>query len=200
MGNFTEDVKVVNRLSGKVHQWELCEPVRYSLPQPDGEIIHVPPLFKTDFASVPRPLWFWVAPWGRHGRAAILHDFLYQHGSVIDSTGTMRRPSKREADRIFREAMAVLDTVILTNSELWRRFPAPVVSTRLAVAAPRRWLMWAAVATFGFRAYKRQQDKGSAPALEHQMLVDVAALIAAEGQGPDGAGDPGVPARSLQLT
>lgn len=177
MASFTEDVQVVNRLSGKVHEWELCEPVRYYITDPGGDTIHVPPRFKTDFASVPRPLWWWTAPWGRHGRAAILHDFLYQLGSIIDPTGTMRRPGKREADRIFREAMAVLDREILTTSTWWRRFPASVVRARLALAVPRRWLMWAAVALFGFAAYQRQQDKGSAPPLEHQMLVDVAALM-----------------------
>jgi Protein of unknown function (DUF1353) len=33
--------------------------------------------FVTDFASVPRPLW-WVFPqWEIYGHAALLHDFLY---------------------------------------------------------------------------------------------------------------------------
>jgi hypothetical protein len=175
MARFTQDVTVVNHLSGRVHQWELCEPMTYKLvDSDDAEFVTVPPAFKTDFASVPRPFWFWLAPWGRHGRAAIVHDFLYQLGAVTDPGAPvatrLRRPSKREADRIFRQAMAVLDRVILTNTKLWK----PLVWVRRALAVPRRWLMWAAVALFGHWAYKKEQAKGTAPPLEHEMLEDVA--------------------------
>lgn len=189
MSRFTEDVEVVNRLSGRVHEWELRVAVSYYLTEPGGETVHVPPAFKTDFASVPRPFWFWVAPWGRHGRAAILHDFLYQLGSVTCPGGTLRRPGKREADRIFLKAMAVLDQEILTKSTFWRRFPGPVMDARLALAVPRRWLIWLAVAVFGFSSYKRQQDKGSGPALEHQMLLDIAGSL----EPVDGPHHPNLP-------
>jgi hypothetical protein len=155
MAQFTEAVTVVNRLAGRVHDWELCEPMSYRLvDRPDAEVVNVPPGFVTDFASVPRPVWFWIAPWGRHGRAAIVHDFLYRNGSVTDvAARQMRRPSKAEADRIFRDAMAVLDHAILGGI--------------------RRSLMWAAVALFGKGAYKKRQRKDDAPPLEHEMLVDV---------------------------
>jgi hypothetical protein len=187
MARFTKDVKVVNHISGRVHAWEMCDPMTYRLVDlDDAEFVTVTPTFVTDFASVPRPFWFFIAPWGRHGRAAIVHDFVYQRGAVtnplapVDSSSRMRRPSKRESDRIFRQAMAVLDEVILTNSKLWNRpLLKPVLGIRLALAAPRRWLMWAAVACFGFFAYKKEQAKGSAPALEHRMLTDVAELVAA---------------------
>jgi hypothetical protein len=147
----------------------------------DAEVVTAPPGFKTDFASVPRPFWFWLAPWGRHGRAAIVHDFLYQLGAVTDPVAKeLRRPSKRETDRIFRQAMAVLDEVILTKNTLWRRSPKPIVRARLALAGVRRWVMWTAVAVFGHWAYKKEQAKGSAPPLEHRMLEDVAALVGTE--------------------
>lgn len=190
MAHFTEDVTVVNHLSGRVHQWELCEPMTYRLvDSDDAEFVTVPPAFKTDFASVPRPFWFWLAPWGRHGRAAIIHDFLYQLGAVTNPRAPvatrLRRPPKREADRIFRQAMAVLDEVILTNSKLGSGALKPLVRVRLALAVPRRWLMWAAVALFGHWAYKKEQAKGSAPPLEREMLEDVAAQLRAEGRdGP----------------
>lgn len=182
MSRFTEDVTVTNRLSGRVHRWKLEEPVSYRVVDADdSEVVTVPPGFHTDFASIPRPFWFWIAPWGRHGRAAIVHDFLYQLGAVTDpDTRTLRRPSKREADRIFRQAMAVLDRVILGRSAFWRRFPALVLHVRLIFAGVRRWIMWAAVALFGHFAYQRQQRKGSAPAAEHRMLEDVAAMLRAE--------------------
>jgi Protein of unknown function (DUF1353) len=174
MAQFTADVKVVNHLSGRVHQWELCDPMVYRFVDTDeSEVVTVPPNFVTDFASVPRPFWFVISPWGRHGRAAIVHDFLYQLGGVTNpGAGTMRRPPKAEADCIFRQAMGVLDGIILRN----KRF----VHLRLALAWPRRWVMWAAVAVFGHWAYKKEQKKGTAPPLEHEMLEDVVAQVRAE--------------------
>jgi Protein of unknown function (DUF1353) len=174
VARFTEDVTVVNHLSGRVHGWELCEPMTYRVVDAeDAEVVTVPPKFVTDFASVPRPFWFAISPWGRHGRAAIVHDFLYQLGGVTDpAAGAMRRPPKSEADRIFRQAMGVLDEVILGK----KRF----VRLRLAFAWPRRWTMWAAVALFGHWAYKKEQKKGTAPPLEHDMLEDVVAQVRAE--------------------
>jgi hypothetical protein len=179
MARFTEDVRVVNRLSGRVFEWELCEPVSYRIVDtPESEVVNVPPEFRTDFASVPRPFWTLISPWGRHGRAAIVHDFLYQLGGVTDvGAQSMRRPPKREADRIFRQAMAVLDEVILGASAFWNRFPRWVVRSRIGFAGIRRWTMWAAVAVFGFKAYKRQQTKGTAPPLEHAMLLDVERML-----------------------
>lgn len=175
MARFTGDVTVVNRLSGGVHQWELCEPLSYRIADVhDSEVVNVPPGFVTDFASVPRPLWFYVAPWGRHGRAAILHDFLYQQGAVTDVRArTMRRPPRLEADRIFREAMAVLDRKILGASR-WGRLPGLLFEARLFLAGMRRALIWLAVVVFGHWAYQRQQAEGSAPALEHEMLTELA--------------------------
>ena len=179
MARFTEDVRVVNRLSGRVHQWELCDHMTYRLVDTDtSEVVTVAPGFVTDFASVPQPLWWWAAPWGRHGRAAIVHDYLYQLGSVTDPlAGALRRPSKAEADRIFRQAMGVLDVVILSRSR-WRRL-GPLFQVRLALAAVKRWLMWSAVALFGHWAYKRQRDVGGAPPVEHEMLVGVVELMQA---------------------
>lgn len=39
--------------------------------------IDVPPRFMTDYASTPRFLWWFVKPWGNHGMAAVIHDWLY---------------------------------------------------------------------------------------------------------------------------
>jgi hypothetical protein len=183
MARITEALTVVNHLSGRVHDWELVEPMTYRLVQPDeGEVVTVPPGFRTDFASIPRPFWSVIAPWGRHGRAAVIHDFLYQLGAVTDPTrATLRRPSKREADRIFREAMVVLDHAVLRRSERRRRISAPLLRLRFAAAATRRWLLWGAVALFGHWAYAREQRRGTAPALEHAMLEDVATMLRAGG-------------------
>lgn len=64
-----------------------------------GLLIHVPVGFETDFASVPRFLWNLVPPWGPHGKAAVLHDFLYRKESGF---------SKIVGDAIFCEALEVM--------------------------------------------------------------------------------------------
>jgi hypothetical protein len=85
MARFTEDVTVVNRLSGRVFGWSLCEPVSYFLDHaPGSEVVNVPPGFATDFASVPRPFRTIISPWGRHGRAAIVHDSLSPLGGITE--------------------------------------------------------------------------------------------------------------------
>lgn len=63
-----------------------------------GAIVLVPAGFITDLASVPRALWSVFPPHGKYAKAAILHDYLYEH--AINT--------KRYADNIFLEAMEVL--------------------------------------------------------------------------------------------
>lgn len=63
-------------------------------------LIEVPKTFLTDFASIPG--WARVAfsPFGRHAKAAVLHDWLYAIGE----------PCRREvADRVFDHAMKELE-------------------------------------------------------------------------------------------
>jgi hypothetical protein len=65
---------------------------------PSKEIIDVPIGYKTDLTSVPRILWWLFPPHGKYSKAAIVHDYLY-----TEAIGT-----KKEADKIFYEAMGVL--------------------------------------------------------------------------------------------
>lgn len=64
-----------------------------------GIIIRVPAGFVTDFASVPRFFWRVVPPMGEHGKACVVHDFLYRKPSGFN---------KRLADAIFFDAMETL--------------------------------------------------------------------------------------------
>lgn len=65
---------------------------------------YVPAGFLTDGASVPRPFWWLIPPWGNYGQASVLHDILCE-------TGTMFRDelpyeiTRKEADYIFLDAM-----------------------------------------------------------------------------------------------
>lgn len=72
-----------------------------------GIKIRVPAGFETDFASVPRFFWRLLPPWGRYGKAAVLHDFLYRKASGF---------SKVVGDAIFYEAMELLDV------PWWKRY------------------------------------------------------------------------------
>lgn len=55
----------------------------------------VPAGFKTDFASVPRWLWWFIAPMGKHSAGALVHDYLY----------SKRLYARRICDAIFLELM-----------------------------------------------------------------------------------------------
>lgn len=70
---------------------------------------------RTDFASVPRPLVWFIPAYGRYTKAAVLHDHLCR----LSREG---RFSRRDADGMFRQAMRTLNVALL-----------------------RRWIMWAAV-------------------------------------------------------
>jgi hypothetical protein len=62
--------------------------------------IVVPKQFRTDFASIPGWARRIVSPFGRHAKAAVIHDWLYAIGE----------PGRRDiADRVFDHAMEELD-------------------------------------------------------------------------------------------
>ena len=91
-----------------------CEPAKPGDPQkPPG---------KTDIASVPWIMWWLVASYGNHTRAALLHD------ALIVGKGTTPAVPRTTADRIFLVALS---------------------ESKERTSAFRHWLMWAAVAAFG---------------------------------------------------
>jgi hypothetical protein len=97
MSRFTK-VLVVSPLSDG-RTWVLREEFGYDLHEEgSGDTVDVPVGFVTDFASVPRALWWLLPTWGRYGNAAVIHDFCYWDQSR----------GRCEADRIFWESMQVL--------------------------------------------------------------------------------------------
>ena len=103
MSQFTSKLHV-NPIDDKY--WELLEGFEYHVGYlGSGEIITVPPGFITDFASIPRVFWPIIAPNGKHGKAAVIHDYCY-------ATACYR---KLRSDRIFLEGMEVLKV------EEWKR-------------------------------------------------------------------------------
>jgi len=90
--------------------------------------------FETDFASVPRIFWSLIPPWGRYGKAAVLHDYLYQGGLIEGWIPVKMTCKRKQADQIFLEAMGVLGV------RMWRKYP-----------------MYWAVRAFGFLAWRAKR-------------------------------------------
>lgn len=75
-----------------------------------GDSVDVPQWMVTDFASVPRVVWWFAAPWGKHGHAAVVHDAGYY---------LQRRP-RADYDTIFLEAMTVLEVNLFKRQVMYR--------------------------------------------------------------------------------
>jgi hypothetical protein len=116
---FTVSITVTPLADGR--SWVLYSPDFAFMPE-EGEEVAVPAGFITDFASVPRPLWWLFAPWGRHGHAAVIHDWGYYK----------QDRTRREYDRIFLDAMRTLGVGRLKRYAMW-----------LAVRGPG-WFAWRA--------------------------------------------------------
>lgn len=76
-------------------------------------IISVPIGFITNFASVPRIFRNIVQQWGDHGKAAVIHDYLYSSGNFYNLT-------RKEADLVFLEAMKYSKVPFLKRQLLYR--------------------------------------------------------------------------------
>lgn len=80
-------------------KWRVRAPIIYHVGNIKSlDIISVPKGFITDFASIPQFFRNIIETVGKHGKGAVLHDYLYYTGE---------RP-RDEADEIFNEAMGVL--------------------------------------------------------------------------------------------
>ena len=109
---------VVSPANDEMTRWRLEDDVTVCLE--DGRCFTIPKGFITDFASVPRCFWSLIPPMGRYGKAALLHDYLYNTKSV----------SRREADRIF------LETMFLMGVSRWKAY---VMYVAVRVFG---WLRW----------------------------------------------------------
>ena len=69
----------------KTYKWfELFEEFEFYMNWEDGirQIFTVPKGFRTDFASIPKLFRIVLSPIGRHGKAAVIHDYLCEYGEV----------------------------------------------------------------------------------------------------------------------
>ncbi|KKL23380.1 hypothetical protein LCGC14_2425980 [marine sediment metagenome] len=141
MSSFTSRLEVTPLDDGR--KWRLLRAFYYWVGDEfSKETIEIPAGFITDFASSPRLFWVVVSPWGKYGKAAVVHDWLYQNQerlrwTVVHFEHESRcewlwvEVTRKEADDIFLEAMEVL-----------------------GVAPWRRKLMYWGVRAFGRLAWK----------------------------------------------
>ncbi|KKL66348.1 hypothetical protein LCGC14_2145860, partial [marine sediment metagenome] len=91
MSSFTKPL-TVTKIGARL--WLVERAFEYRVGSEDStEVVEVPQGFTTDFASVPRVVWWLIPPDGQYTQAAVVHDFLY-----FSQTTT-----RIEADRIFLE-------------------------------------------------------------------------------------------------
>ena len=96
MSSFTSPLIVSPMPDGR--RWKLFRSFTYHITsRRSKDKITVPAGFITDFASIPWVFWSWLPAWGKYGKAAVIHDYLYQNHLL----------SRRMADLIFYEAMLV---------------------------------------------------------------------------------------------
>jgi hypothetical protein len=96
--------------------WCVVNTFRYFIGSPNSKMwVEVPKGYLTDGASIPRPFWNILPPWGRYGQAAIVHDYLCDYGLVLVD-GEFREITRAETDRILSESMVVLGVPALKRS------------------------------------------------------------------------------------
>lgn len=119
-------------------EWTLTSPLTY---QGKYDEWVVPSGFSTDFASVPRFLWWLFPPYGRHTKAAVVHDYLYAE-----------RPLALYASRGKRGVPGYHTITRVDADGLFRR-----MMRELGVPAWRRWAMYLGVRLGGWVVWRRRR-------------------------------------------
>lgn len=108
MSSFTEPL-TVTKISK--NRWKIARAFRFYLDDLQHEYIDIPVGFVTDFASVPRIFWGLFPPaTGEYVQAAVVHDYLIDHGTINVGSHNLRMVDYKEANEIFNTAMKVLGT------------------------------------------------------------------------------------------
>lgn len=93
--SFNSDLIVTDEGYGKS---KLVEPLSYTSERLD-RVFCVPVNFITDYASIPRLLQLFISKLGRHRKAAVIHDYLYNANSEY------LHLTRKECDLVFYDAM-----------------------------------------------------------------------------------------------
>ncbi|ALJ00803.1 DUF1353 domain-containing protein [Rufibacter tibetensis] len=115
--------------SQQSRKWMLENPYFYL---GEGFNLTVPAGYAFDLASVPRAIWWAIAPFELSIVAPLIHDFMYDYGGVLlrQAVQPYRTFTRRHADHLFLEIM--------------RREGVPELKARIAFNAVRAagWIGW----------------------------------------------------------
>lgn len=125
---------------GLVRQGRACAIVyfKYAYREPDYLVppgkkpwtVSVPFNFVTDFASIPWWARWLISPFGRHAKAAVIHDWLY-------ALAPSRDRDRRWCDDVFRDAMLELGVHPIHAAIMWA---AVRIGGKRNYGAPGEWL------------------------------------------------------------
>jgi len=91
-------------------RWKLHRSFTYHVGSEYSNMVVVVPAGSiTDFASIPSIFWSLLPSWGKYGKAAVVHDWLYHQHNIL-SRGSKSSITRKEADIIFYEGMLVSGT------------------------------------------------------------------------------------------
>ena len=120
MSSFTRPLIVTPMPDGR--RWKLVKSFTYHIGSKySRKAIIVPKGFITDFASIPWIFWSWLPSWGKYGKSAVIHDYLWQTKKV----------SKLKANKIFYEAMLVGKT---------KKWKAKLMFIGVTIGIPLDWI------------------------------------------------------------
>jgi len=139
-----EPARIVLRQIDPVH-FELLEGFRYEGPAGSWTVTPTD-LPRTDLASIPWFLGWFVSRYGAHTLAALLHDHLVANGEKLDSP-----VARHAADEVFREALDGLGVPALRARIMWA---AVTFATRWrsSIVARLGLAVWLAAALTGVTA------------------------------------------------
>lgn len=104
--------------------WRVMDGFRYFVNEKGSKAwVDIPPGYLIDGASVPRPFWNIIPPWGDYGAAAIVHDRLCEYLTLMTPEGPKRITRKR-CDQILDEAMQVLGVDDVSRSVIYHAVSA----------------------------------------------------------------------------
>lgn len=109
MSAFSEPL-IIEYLGNRTYR--LVYPFKYYFD--NNDVIEAPTGFITDFASIPRPFWPILPPDGAYGKAAVIHDALYQ------TDGFGGKFTRKQSDDIFLDGMEILGVSWLTRHTMYR--------------------------------------------------------------------------------
>lgn len=82
--------------------WFVTKPFRFYIAK--DTYVEVPYGFLTDGATIPRPLWWILPPWGSYGQASVVHDILCRT-LEITYQDQPKAIDHAYADKVFKKAM-----------------------------------------------------------------------------------------------